>query len=394
MDEKWFCRIGEREFGPLLIAQLQRLSTRGQLTAATPVRRQDSDSWITAAEVPALQSYLSGTSAPPTAVVSRVPPPPVEDQIRVPVVTPFPTAAKKDSHAGVAAVSRGKLAALLGLGGVVAILLVVILVVLLGRDGQADGQAAAVRPQKTHGTAVSPADESDTDLGPSDTGGAESLVDVWSKVTSTKVVRNARDRSSLCLVRINSIRASDDPAGDLTIAAADENDDLSDETPGDDQVLDLAALGVSSQKRVDATGKIIDPGPQPEATSEKADATQPDAAKEPGSFRYLLIEVSLANTSKDRTLEYLGWSGGDESAGTNGARLYDQDDCLCRSAPRAEAPMANVPAKVLPGETIVDVLVFELPPDGFESLRLVLPQAAFGLMGHLGFEIARHDIDG
>lgn len=413
MEDKWFCRIGDREFGPLLIAQLQRLAARGQLTASSSLRREGTDRWITAAEVPALKIAVGETSGsvpsakPPSSVApGRVtgrstPPPPPSDEIPtgLPIVVQQPAAAAISPGQGESAgMTRGMLAILIGLGSIAAILLVVIAVIVTNsgkRESREDAYSQNV-PSTDAGDEQIAARAADAESAVQRASAGESartpLVDRWSEATSTKVI------IKLCTVRINAIWVSDDPGGkvdDIPKSIVKAIKESPSETKlTDDDVLDITALGVTRKRRVDPTGKILDPGPEPDSTPVVDQVPRLEPLKDIDDFRYIFIELSLVNTSSNRTLGYLGWNGNGETTAPKDAKLYDEDNNPCLFISRIEAPrddrrqQAVVPA----GETIVDVLVFELPQDGFESLQLVLPQAAFGLVGNLGFKIQKSDI--
>lgn len=433
MNEKWYCRIGDREFGPLLIAQLQRLSTRGQLTADSPVRRDNSNAWMTASQVPALQSFLGeGSQALPTAKRLEPSPQPAMPQpapaqpTATKITTSTPQAAPAPPQPGGVAIvtgqsgvadrmkpahtteeatglSRGAVIGLLaGLGGVVVILVVILVVVLTGGGDDEIAQSDASKPTpKDSGPVIPSVEKTGLDekrVEPPKTYKAP-LVDKWSKARSTKVIKNKRDGSDLCRIRVNAVWASDDPTEKArTVAPPVAHSDSGEpkKTVRDDDVLDLEALQISKKRRVDATGKILDPG-----TDDTPDNQSPEPAGSPvpppGGSKYVFIEVNLTNSSPDRTLNYQGWNGDGETTASKDAKLFRQDYRPCLFVSRLEAPRTDrlEATELSPGQSIVDVLVFELPGDGFESLKLALPRTAFGLAGpHLGFEFQRIDIAG
>jgi len=438
MAAKWFCKIDEREIGPLLIAQLQRLATKGQLKADTLVRREDSDVWVSATELSELQSLLGDKSssppkarkkpvarrlpvaaaAPPGAVSATASPPPAPPP--GPPVANGPgiqidTHANTTSAAGGAPAahsttperaSRAMFAGLIGLGCVVVVLLVAIVFLIAGNDESDDEQTADSKQpvtnlagrdnqEKADAAGASPAKSTPT----KQTEDFSTFSD-WRKASSRLGVRNSATKELVCVVGIKSVWASDDPGGDAVesspaIAASAESDSTN--TPvSDDDVLDLSALGVSKKKkRTDITGRIIEPEPEPQP---KVTTDQPQTAaaetKDPSSFRYLFVQVSVKNASEDEPLTYLGWNGDGETTQSKDARLLDQDGGKCLFVSHIESPRDDrqEESTIAPQETLLDVLVFELPADGFEHLRLLLPTEAIGQSKHLGYEIKKSDI--
>ncbi|MFM7073066.1 MAG: GYF domain-containing protein, partial [Planctomycetota bacterium] len=54
MDIAWFCRVGERQVGPISFDQLRRMAARGDLKLTSLIRRADINSWIEAGQIPEL----------------------------------------------------------------------------------------------------------------------------------------------------------------------------------------------------------------------------------------------------------------------------------------------------------------------------------------------------
>ncbi|HND54700.1 MAG TPA: DUF4339 domain-containing protein, partial [Pirellulaceae bacterium] len=63
MQATWYCRIGDRQYGPISVAQLQRLAARGDLTPTCLVRRSDETTWYEASRVGGL--WARATPLPP-----------------------------------------------------------------------------------------------------------------------------------------------------------------------------------------------------------------------------------------------------------------------------------------------------------------------------------------
>lgn len=432
MDAKWFCKIDDQEFGPLLIAQLQRLATRGQLKANNYVRRGDSDIWIPAADLPELQSNFGGkkpslpqakhqpaaSSIPVAAVSPSVPPPPVAPAVSEPGIQ-ITTRPKATSAAGASPVeasaaskgiSRAMLGGLIGLGCVVVILLVVVIFLVAG-NGKSPEEQAADNQKTENGDAVeteqadkqAPVTKASATTATPTQSKNPPAVTSWAKASSKLGIRSKTTRLPVCKVGIKSVWLSDDPKGEVSepraTAAAPSPNPINKQT-SDDNVLDLAALGVSKKKRVDVTGKILEPESEPEAVPTTVEIDRPavDPGKDMISFRYVFVQVSLSNTSAEEPLDYLGWNGDGESAQAKDARLFDENDNECLFVSRIESPRddRHEETTLAPGEEMVDVLVFELPESGFETLRLVLPNETIGLADkkNMGYEIKQGDIVG
>lgn len=432
MAAKWFCKIGDREFGPLLGAQLQRLATGGQLNADSLVRREDSDVWVSATEVSELRSLLGAKTskpqsakakpmarrlpvaavAPPAAAAPPAPPPgpPIANEPGIQIDT---HAAAATAHGATSAVhaagaektSRTMLAGLIGLGCVVVILLVAIVFLVAGNSNSddeqtADSEKSAAEPAGRDGQEVNTNSRDHPSAPPAPQKQANKTPPIknWSKVSSKLVIRHKNTRLPVCNVGIRSVWVSDDPNGGpgeshsaIPVAKHDSNK----KHVGDDDVLDLSALGVSGKKkRTDVTGRIIEPEPQPEQSTE---ASQTDAAtttKDPSTFRYVFVQLRVTNASADQPLTYLGWNGDGETKQSKDARLIVEDGDECLFVSRIESPRDDRRSEstIAPGETLDDVLVFELPDTSFERLRLVLPAEAIGQSSYLGYEIKKSDL--
>jgi hypothetical protein len=432
MDSKWFCKIDEQEFGPLLIAQLQRLAKRGQLKANSYIRRGDSDVWMPAADLPELQSNFGGkkpslpqarhqpvaSSIPVAAVSPTVPPPPVAPAASEPGIQ-IATRPKATSAAGAspveastqsAGMNRAMLGGLIGLGCVIVILLVVVIFLIAG-NGKTTEEQAADNQSTENGDAGetkqadkrAPVTKASATSATPNQSKKPPAVTSWAKASSKLGIRSKTTRLPVCKVGIKSVWLSDDPKGEVsgtrTITAAPSPKPNEKQT-SDDDVLDLAALGVSKKKRVDITGKIIEPELEPRAVPapEENDRPAVDPATDMNSFRYVFVQVSLSNTSPEEPLDYLGWNGDGESAQSKDAQLFDETDNECLFVSRIESPRddRHKETTLAPGEVMLDVLVFELPESGFETLRLVLPNETIGLTDkrNMGYEIKKSDIVG
>ena len=70
MDEEWFVRVGDKDYGPADIETLREWKREGRVLATNPVRRADGDDWATAADIPELfdsPALPALATNPPTA---------------------------------------------------------------------------------------------------------------------------------------------------------------------------------------------------------------------------------------------------------------------------------------------------------------------------------------
>ncbi len=103
----------------------------------------------------------------------------------------------------------------------------------------------------------------------------------------------------------------------------------------------------------------------------------------------LAIEVLITNTGANKKVEYHTFMGRDFSIGRDYASLHDNfDNTYKRIGFGMSKPVgANESESIYPGKSITDVLVFEIPIDTAEYLKLELPAQSFGGTGLLRFRI-------
>lgn len=77
MDYTWFCRVGERQVGPLTLNQVRRMAARGDLKLTSLIRRSDVTSWTEAGQIPDLWPRAAALPPEPVAPPPDVSPPPV-----------------------------------------------------------------------------------------------------------------------------------------------------------------------------------------------------------------------------------------------------------------------------------------------------------------------------
>lgn len=181
-------------------------------------------------------------------------------------------------------------------------------------------------------------------------------------------------------------------------AAPDET-----EPPSDAAWIDASKARVSRgdvKVRV-ASARI---GPAPASLVEK-----------PGE--YLLVTVEVQNASEEKLVRFFRWSTGSgsaplqlaDSAGNAYRQIVPGDLVPPASSPsdkverpddkvpgvggddRVGGPPARTAERIMPGESVEDLLVFEAPKESrkIEYLRLALPAAAFSGKGRLYFQIPK-----
>lgn len=74
MEIAWYCRVGERQVGPISLEQLRRMAARGDLKLTSLVRRADVNSWIEAGQLPELWPRAEALPPEPGPVPGSIPP--------------------------------------------------------------------------------------------------------------------------------------------------------------------------------------------------------------------------------------------------------------------------------------------------------------------------------
>jgi hypothetical protein len=106
-----------------------------------------------------------------------------------------------------------------------------------------------------------------------------------------------------------------------------------------------------------------------------------------GPLKYFFVRMFVKNVGSS-PVQYLSWSGVEGKPDAS-AVLSDAEGRLGKLVSTATAPSPDrlSHTTIPPGEQIADVLVFEKAADKNGSLRLVLPYAAVGMTGQIGFEL-------
>jgi hypothetical protein len=118
--------------------------------------------------------------------------------------------------------------------------------------------------------------------------------------------------------------------------------------------------------------------------------TEAGQSAEEGRYSKVLFQIRLANLDGRKTRQYNSWN----LVNREGTLLLDASNRSCPLVSLAED--ARVERKlrmnVAPGTSVTDVLVFRIPEDFGDELRLVLPLAAAGEAGYVGFLIDRDQL--
>ncbi|MCO6457106.1 MAG: DUF4339 domain-containing protein [Pirellulaceae bacterium] len=131
------------------------------------------------------------------------------------------------------------------------------------------------------------------------------------------------------------------------------------------------------------------PGPavQPAAGDQPASGSPPATGERPKAF----VQMVVTNSSADTVVDYSSWNGTGILGAEARAALLDASDAVCPlvglDASADGRQRTSVP--LAPGESASDLLVFELPGELTDDLRLLLPRAAVGSTGHVGFTVPR-----
>ncbi len=118
--------------------------------------------------------------------------------------------------------------------------------------------------------------------------------------------------------------------------------------------------------------------------------TEPGRSADKGTYSKVLFQIRLANLDDRKTRQYDSWN----VLHREDTLLLDESNRSCPMISLAEDPRVERKSqvKVPPGTSVTDVLVFHVPNDFGDELRLVLPLAAAGDAGYVGFVIQRDQL--
>ena len=383
----WYCRIGEKEYGPMPDDQLRQLVKRGQLKQDSMVRQGRQGGWHSAAEVKGLFTSTAASDIPTAVATAQAPRPPrrPSSAAATPAASPPPRSGAEpqvsisvhDSRVDQLVeeetkISGGVIAGVLGLAGVVIVgLVIAIAIVIGGGDEESVALPSDAAPKQADAAPVTPVVDAGRDRPQLDVALRKKIALVKSWLRSTQGVTLKRGRDAVVQIQVGEIwrgneYESDPVANDVVAGSAS------------DPVLDVRALGVKGES---PAGNV------------EADATQITTATDNSSAqdatKYLFVSMKVTNRMKENVLEYAGWNGDGELARPADAFLVDNSGRAFPIVSRLEVPgdARLLDAAIDPGQEATDLLVFELPDTEFEHLKLVLPKSAVGLSGMLGYQL-------
>jgi hypothetical protein len=333
MAGEWFCKIADRERGPLSSAQLKSLAAQGELHPQDLVRQGTDGAWVPADRVKGLFSTVP-PKMPQGGVEPRLgppEPPPIRPVFRGPaqsgpVVFNHDQPTRPAIQVGPAAVAAAKQAAkqrqavrlqMLGMGAL-AVLIVVLGVVgyVLWRQGAPSEEPSAAPPvaARPAAPAKKPAPPASKPRG----------VTPPPPQPEVKWYNGARETAVF-------------PAEQVAIKIRSAR---------------VGTLGARFAVR--------------------------DAAQ-----KYLIVAVHVQNNGKTKKLDFEAW--GRLSPSSAGVTLGDEHGNRYKLI-RIQGEQSS---SIYPGKDYTDEVIFEPPVDTAQTLRLVLPATAFGGKGTVHFEIPR-----
>jgi hypothetical protein len=347
----WYCAIEDRQSGPFSSDQLRNLAERGLLRPQDRVRRADSEQWVPAAKVRGLfpdEPKTQPKSGPPPIAQSPQPP--------VPPTTPLPTAIPLHpvTAVPVASVPSSPSAAL---------------VVISDPESPAKREP---RWNKRH------ASKRKTKLV---VGGLSAALLVLVTAALFLLGRSPTGRDDVGDLAETDPRspAPLDPETDpLTVAASDA------------RVGQRPEAGI--QKPLPKVARWLNAGTQKRGVGDRMRLHVPAVwwAGDPETSPTLVVEVEITNISATQPLEYSGWTG-DLATGQGEAALLlvaSDEHPIPASSSRDSADGSSDPQRLAPQQRAVRRLHFRLTQTpGNEYCHLILPYAAWGLPGYVGFEI-------
>ncbi len=434
MSSVWYCKIGDRQYGPLSTEQVERMIQRGQLTPTSLVRRGEGGDWLKVSQVqgrlredvgasrggtavgvappkratpvyaappprPAQLPKAKPLSAEPARPIASVAPPIAAPPAAAPPVSAPPisndvppfisTTVSEPSDTSTAAnetAQSGRSAVVPIVIAVCATVCVVSIVGVLGVIGflylgqpsadvaDADTSASSASSQPAALDAASELDGDDSDAERLTEDELIRAVTKWYGLRSGVRVKRGDQQVT---VRLAEMWLGTDPEVAPTAFHAVAQNVLS-----DDVVFDPDELGINGTKSADPLGP-----PQRRASANTSEAVTSPAAAMP---KYVFAKVEITNGGRTEALSYASWNS-DESA-----VLVDSAGKSCRFVPVSELSSPNrlEEIEMEPGESVTDLLAFEVPQGDFRFLRLALPYSAIGMSGKpVGFEVSQESLD-
>lgn len=409
---QWYCFVGDREYGPWSIEQLQQMAYTGQLQRETPLRQGHDTQWFTAG------SYLPALFAP--APADR----PGSAGPGMPVGTSYPAgtavaaepATKRRSaiDEDLEAEERRRRNAMrltIGVAGTIgAIVIIAIVIANFRSDPNADSPtktpsslrdpesnpeaSGAGRAVRTDPEASPPPPRTVTAASATPPASAASNAQALQIVRSMKWRDAAKTRAAglkgIVSLRVAEVWRADSADGAV---AGETRPALA---PGESPATAPAS---ASPPRKSAAAQLAEelgiepttpkpasqnPATTAEAPGEVSPAARARRSDEKGRYLFVTVEVKNASTGP---LAYTSWNLG---AGSDlEPLLVGAADQLLKLVPIADAPVSGrqQQTSLQPDQTLTDTVVFDTQGGDATSWRLVLPYRAIGKDGALGFEI-------
>lgn len=456
MAANWYCLIGQQQYGPFTSEQIQQLAQQGQLQREHYVRTETDSQWTAAGDLPGLfpapQTRPNLTPAP--AVVSRpkkkhiAPPASPAAASRPPSVAPagVPQARPVSPPAAPAPVatpiSVAPVAAPAGRPLAVTppaatpIAPATATAMPMAAVPVAAAVAATAAPAAAPSSAVRAAGKPSATARP---------IPLSAAVPAAAPPASARDDGSVAHKRRDSRQKSRQLAGGLMAAlvlliviagvvmsrspgkkssersgTATASADRESAEPDSDPEVDPSPI-IQDSTRPD---KIADPPqatPVPKPQSAAVPRPNPlpavgkwlDATRQKGGLRNIVglgvekawldqadgkpavlnVEVKITNRSGEEPLEFSSWRSDSQPLSESQATMIDDADTTLPAAPaRPAAGRRAARRRIAPGESVTEQLSFVFPERDSKLFRLVLPYAALGQTGYLGFEVPRQMI--
>jgi hypothetical protein len=445
MAARWYCLVGQQQYGPFTSEQIQQLVQQGQLQPKHFLRTETDSQWTPAADLPGLFPASAAAAAPPPAASAptertkksavravsdsapaaatpqppQVPPaspaspaspaavpraagPTAIPAAPIPVAAPLPVAGASGPAAPIpvarAAVPVASAAPALSAG-------ISAGVPVGSGPAPVAGRPIPVQP---HFPAASTAGRA--------LGGKETLAQRRRRKKNSRLVVGGLSAALLLLIVVAVVVLNRTPSPQV----AERGRNAASQESGGDPEIDVPTVLDSGG----AADEIADPLPATVAATVEPD-DQPDAQPKStgvlpiskwlaadrqkgglvkvvrlgvdrawresvgGQQEVLNIEVKITNLSPDRPLDFSGWRVDVQPQAKLQAVLFDdQGNQLAAQPPRSAARRPAAGRSIAAGQTETERLSFRLPSREFEQLHLALPYAALGQPGYLGFELS------
>lgn len=343
----WYCMMDGQQFGPFSSEQLRTLAQSGRLRPQDQVRQENGSCWTSAAKV---RGLFPATNSEP------VPPPALPVAIPMAVAPGFPTAlpAGNPLAAPVTAPSHSAAA------------------VAVFPAAEAEPRGVPRRRSKQRSYVVA--------------AGMGAAVILFAAIGLIAFgTRSGQDAATV------SNSAGEEPRSSRSSRSDPETDPEAIRS-----VTTNASLGVASREvdaRLPAVPEIerwIEAGRQRRTLRNVMRLHVPNAWWSDGDAerRALIVEVEVENVSETRPLDYRGWNRSPANAG-QAAILLAGEEVAIEAQPAAATGPAPAVGRLAPGERLIERLRFPLAHTHATPLRIVLPYAAVGQTGYVGFEIPR-----